>query len=33
MLKRAGLRKTYVHASDEDLKQDRQALAKTHRLA
>jgi integrase len=25
--------KTYVHASDEDLKQGRQALAKIHRLA
>ena len=25
--------KTYVHASDEDLKQGRQALAKIHRIA
>lgn len=25
--------KTYVHPSDEDLKQDRQALAKIHRIA
>ena len=25
--------KTYVHASDDDLKQGRQALAKIHRIA